>query len=67
MYIYREVGGRHHRPHAHVKLGATTIATVYLETLEVVIGSAALPDSVRDELRAQQDQALDMWMDLNDE
>lgn len=67
VYIYREAGGRHHRPHAHVKQGATTIATVYLETLDVVLGSAEVPDSVRDELSARQDEALDMWADLNDD
>lgn len=65
VYVRAERGAPHHRPHAHVYLGRTLIASVYLETLSVYDDHERLPSRVLKAIREKQDELLALWMELN--
>lgn len=65
VYVYAEQGGPHHLPHAHVKQGAMTIATVILPTLAVLHGTS-LPPDLQARLRAELESLLELWTKLNE-
>jgi hypothetical protein len=64
--LYREVGGPHHRPHAHIEHGKSRIASVYLETLDVYDVIERLPRNLMDELRSRQEALIALWIELNE-
>jgi hypothetical protein len=67
VYVLREVGERHHLPHAHIKHRGNRVASVFLLTLEFYnVVETALPTDLVDLVREGQEQLLAAWEALND-
>lgn len=65
VYVYREIGERHHLPHCHVRWEEyETVIT--LPTLRHLAGSA-LPRSARRLLLEHLDEIYRIWVELNQE
>jgi hypothetical protein len=67
VYVWGERDGRHHRPHAHICVRGTRIATVFLETLDVYDESERIPKELMDEIRARQDELVALWIEVNED
>jgi hypothetical protein len=65
VYVGREVGERHHLPHAHIQVRRKRVASVFLLTLEYYFVLEDLPSSLLDEIRERQEELLAMWEDVN--
>jgi hypothetical protein len=65
VYVGREVGERHHLPHAHIQVRGQRVATVFLLTLEYEFVLEELPASLLDEIRERQEVLLDTWEEVN--
>jgi hypothetical protein len=65
VYVPREVGERHHYPHAHIQLRGTRIATVFLLTLHYEFGVDEVPKELKREIAARQDDLIAVWEELN--
>jgi hypothetical protein len=65
VFVLCERGGRHHRPHGHIKHRGMRIASVYLETLTVFDEVEPVPSDLLDEIARQQELLLDRWEELN--
>lgn len=65
VYVYRERGGKHHRPHAHIKFKGKKVASIYLLTLTPFHQVERVPLGLLDEIEAHQDELLRAWEDMN--
>jgi hypothetical protein len=65
VYVGREVGAQHHRPHAHIKDRGRRIASIFLETLTVYHEVERVPRDLLDAIRDQQERLLEVWEALN--
>lgn len=65
VYVLREVGERHHLPHAHIKNRGRRVASVFLLTLEVYNDVEQLPAGVIELVQGAQEQLLAAWEALN--
>jgi hypothetical protein len=66
LYIAREVGAPHHRPHGHFKVRGRRIASIFLETMEVFHEIEPVPEDLLVEARGDQERLLDVWEELNE-
>jgi hypothetical protein len=66
VYVSREVGERHHLPHAHIKHRGHRVASVFLLTLEFYDVVESLPAGLVDLVRDGQERLLAAWEELND-
>jgi hypothetical protein len=66
VYIGEERGERHHLPHAHIKLRRTLICTINLITLEPLQSGKRVPTELVGELKARQEEMLEIWEGLNE-
>jgi hypothetical protein len=66
VFVLREVGSRHHWPHAHVKDRGRRVASVFLLTLEVFDEVEPLPSDLVELIREHQPELLAAWEELND-
>jgi hypothetical protein len=67
VYVYRETGERHHRPHCNVRWGDRSV-NLALDggTLELLSGRAErLPRGLQAELRARLADLRAAWTELN--
>jgi hypothetical protein len=67
VYVYDERGAPHHRPHAHIKHRGRRIASIFLETLVVFDQVEPVPGELLEEIRAQHEVLIDLWLELNDD
>jgi hypothetical protein len=65
VYVYPERGSPHHRPHAHIYLGQSRIASVFLETMTLFEAHERMPKDLLKALQGAQEALLDLWMELN--
>jgi hypothetical protein len=63
VYVYAEIGGKHHLPHCHVRWAGED-AQISLPTLRHLAGST-LPRGARALLRERVDEILKAWSELN--
>lgn len=66
VYVNRSVGERHHAAHAHIQIGRTRVATVYLATLSYEFETERLPASLKEEIEQRQQELLDTWEAVNE-
>lgn len=66
VYVLREVGQRHHLPHAHIKDRGRRVASVFLLTLEFYDAVETLPADLLNVVRESQEQLLAAWEAMND-
>ena len=66
VYVFREVGERHHLPHAHVKDRRRRVASVFLYTLEFYDVAEQPPAALVELIAERQEELLAEWEDLND-
>jgi hypothetical protein len=66
VYVPREVGQRHHLPHAHIKNRGRLVASVFLLTLTFYDVVERLPRELVDLIKADQERLLEVWEELND-
>jgi hypothetical protein len=66
VYVLNERGERHHRPHAHIKLRGTRVASIYLETMTIYDNNKPLPKRLVHRLYEEQESMLTLWMELNE-
>ena len=66
VFVPREVGERHHLPHAHIKNRGRRVASVFLLTLEIYDDVEQLPADLMEIVREGQEQLLAAWEELND-
>lgn len=66
VYVWSERGVGHHRPHAHIKLRATRLASVFLDTLLVFDVVEMPPQDVLDAIENAQELLLEHWEALNE-
>jgi hypothetical protein len=66
VYVPREVGERHHLPHAHIKNRGRRVASVFLLTLEIFDDVEPLPAGLISAIREAQEDLLAAWEELND-
>lgn len=65
LHVYRERGGRHHRPHAHLRRYDGAAETVVgLPLLEVIVGPPVTGQEMTVLLECLQ-RLLDAWEELN--
>jgi hypothetical protein len=67
VYVLREVGERHHLPHAHIKDRGRRIASVFLLTGTLYDVVEDVPDDVIEEIEQCRDVLFDSWEELNGE
>jgi hypothetical protein len=65
VYILREVGQRHHLPHAHVKHRRRRVASVFLLTLEFYDEVERPPADLVAHIAEHQEELLAAWEELN--
>lgn len=63
VYVYVEVGGRHHLPHCHVRR-AEDVWVISIPLLNVLYGPK-LPGSVRELVVSHLDEIVQAWEQLN--
>ena len=66
VYVPSERGAQHHRPHAHIQLRKSRVATVFLETLDLYGVTERLPKDLIDRIREEQESLVKMWIELNE-
>jgi hypothetical protein len=66
VYVLREVGERHHLPHAHIKNRRRRVASVFLLTLEIFDDIEPLPAGLISAINEAQEPLLAAWEELND-
>ncbi len=66
VYVSREVGERHHNPHAHIQLRGTRVATVFLVTLHYEFGVDEVPKALKRKVADHQDELIAKWEELNE-
>jgi hypothetical protein len=65
VYVNDSRGESHHRPHAHILLRGTRVASVFLETLDYYWEVESVPKELKHLIEAGQDDLLDSWEALN--
>lgn len=65
VYIFSEVGGKHHEPHCHVMWpdGRSSVSLVDFE----ILAGGALPRRVIEFLRLHQSDLMEFWRVLHEE
>ncbi len=67
VYVLCERGQPHHRPHAHVELRGTRVASVFLETLEIFDMNEVLPKELVEVIHERQEELVELWSELNED